>query len=44
MEKSTVIRILNLLIEKGLVEKEGSAKATVYRKKPQTSSMVISSF
>jgi ATP-dependent DNA helicase RecG len=32
MEKSTVIRILNSLIEKGLVEKEGSAKATVYRK------------
>ena len=32
LEKSTIIRALNSLIEKGLIEKEGSAKATIYRK------------
>lgn len=33
MEKSTVIRVLNSLIDKGLLEKEGLAKAVIYRKK-----------
>ena len=33
MGKSTLIRTLNALISKGLLVKEGSARATTYKKK-----------
>ena len=31
--KDTLIRILNTLVEKGIVEKSGKARATIYVKK-----------
>ena len=33
LNKDTVIRTLNSLIEKGVIMKKGSGKATVYRKR-----------
>jgi DNA-binding IclR family transcriptional regulator len=30
--KDTLIRILNSLVEKGIVEKSGKARATIYKK------------